>query len=164
MPTPTNHPQPPPRSPLLPPASPRPRPQAAPPSPALQQRAWAALTLAVLSLLAINLISNLQRAAYVMAVTLVIAVIALGLAVSALSAARRAGTRRPRGAVLATVLAAIGVLLSGFALAGFLLFSAQFSRYASCVDAAGSAAAQQQACQTQLDNAVGSEIGLLGGR
>jgi hypothetical protein len=161
MPTPTNHPQPPPRSPFLPPA---PRPQAPPPSPALQQRAWAALTLAVLSLLAMTLISNLQRAVYVIAVALVIAVIALALAISSMSAAKRSGTRRPRGAVFGTVLGVISIVISGFALAGFLLFSSQFTQYANCMDAAGSVAALQTACQTQLNNSVGNEVGVLGGR
>jgi len=161
MPTPTNHPQPPPRSPFLPPA---PRPQAPPPEPALQQQAWAGLTLAVLSLLAMTLISNLQRAAYVFAVALVFAVIALVLVISAMSAAKRSRTRRPRGAVFGTVLGVIGVVFGGFALAGFLLFSSQFTQYANCMDAAGSVASQQTACQTQLNNAVGKEVGVLGGR
>jgi hypothetical protein len=161
MPTPTNHPQPPPRSPFLPP---EPRPQAPPSSPALQQRAWAALTLAVLSLFAMMLISNLQRAVYVIAVALVFAVIALVLAISAMSAAKRSGTRRPRGAAFGTVLGAIGLLFGGFALAGFLLFSAQFTQYANCMNAAGSVATLQSACQTQLNNSVGNEIGILGGR
>ena len=39
-----------------------PRPQLPPAAPALQQRAWAALALAVLSLIAMMLIGNLQRA------------------------------------------------------------------------------------------------------
>jgi hypothetical protein len=161
MPTPARPPQQPPRSPFLIEA---PRPQAPPPSPALQQRAWAALTLAVLSLLAMTLISNLHRAVYVLAVALIFTAIALVLAITAMSAARRAGTRRPRGAVFATVLGAIGFVCSGFALAGFLLFSAQFTQYANCMNAAGSVVAQQTACQTQLNNAVGKEIGVLGSR
>jgi hypothetical protein len=161
MPTPTDHPQPPPRSPFLAPA---PRPQLPPAAPALQQRAWAALALAVLSLLARMLISNLERAAYVLAVTLVVALVALILAVSATSAAKRSGTRRPRGAVLAIVLGAVSLLFSGLALAGFLLFSAQFSQYATCMNAAGPVAARQSACQTQLYNSVGSEVSVLRGR
>ena len=164
MPTPTDRPQPAPRSPFLPP-EPRPqRPQPPPPSPELQQRAWAALTLAVLSLLAMLLISNLHRAVYVVAVALVVALIALALAISAMSASRRAGTRRPRGAVLGTALGVIAFVFSGFALAGLLLFSSQFAQYANCLNTAGSVSSAQTACQTQLDNSVGNEIGILGGR
>ena len=168
MPTPTDHPQPPPRSRSLPPASPppprqAPRPQPPPSSPALQQRAWAGLTLAVLSLLSMMLISNLQRAVYVIGVAFVVAAIALALAISAMSSAKRSRTRRPRGAVLGTVLGVIGFVFGGFALAGLLLFSAQFTQYANCLNDAGSVAAQQSACQTQLNNSVGKEIGILGG-
>jgi hypothetical protein len=160
MPTPTDHPQPPPRSPFLPPA---PRPQPPPSSPALQQRAWAGLTLAVLSLLSMMLISNIQRAVYVIGVAFAVAAIALTLALSAMSSAKRSRTRRPRGAVLGTVLGVIGFVFGGFALAGLLLFSAQFTQYANCLNDAGSVAAQQSACQTQLNNSVGKEIGILGG-
>lgn len=163
MPTPTDRPQPPPRSPFLRPAAPQPRPQAPPPSHAPQQRAWAALTLSVLSLLAMTLISNLQRAVYVVAVALVVAVIAVTLAISAISASRRERTQRPRGAVLGTVLGLISIAISGFALAGLLLFSSQFTQYANCLNQAGSAASARAACETQLNNSVGNEIGVLGG-
>lgn len=159
MPTPTDHPQPPPRSPFLPPA---PRPQPPPSSPALQQRAWAGLTLSVLGLLSMMLISNIERAVYVIAVAFVVTAIALVLTISAMSAAKRARTQRPRGAVFGTVLGAIGFVFSGFALAGLLLFSSQFQQYANCLTDAGSVATQQNACQTQLNNSVGKEIGILG--
>ena len=96
---------PPPRSPFL---LPPPRPQLPPPSPALQQRAWAALALSVLSLLAMTLISNIHRGVYVIGVALAVAVVALVLAFSTMSAAKRAGTRRPRGVVAATVLGLVG--------------------------------------------------------
>jgi peptidoglycan/LPS O-acetylase OafA/YrhL len=149
---------PPPRSPFLPPA---PRPQLPPAEPRLRQRAWAALTLAVLSLLAMVLIGNLQRAASVAAVSLVVAVLALYLGLSTLSAAKRASTRRPRGAVAGVVLGVIGLLVSGFALAGFLIFGTQLDQYASCMNGATTSAAQQ-ACQTQLDNAITTRISNLG--
>ena len=81
---------PPPRSPFLPPA---PKPQLPPAAPALQQRAAAALVLALLSLIAMMLIGNLQRAVYVIAVALAVALVALILAISAMKAAKRAGSR-----------------------------------------------------------------------
>jgi di/tricarboxylate transporter len=149
---------PPPRSPFLPPA---PRPQLPPAEPRLRQRAWAALTLAVLSLLAMVLIGNLQRAASVAAVSLVVAVLALYLGLSALSGAKRAGTSRPRGAVAGVVLGVIGLLVSGFALAGFLIFGTQLDQYASCMNGASTSAAQQ-ACRNQLDKAITTRISNLG--
>src|ERR1700691_4922626 len=86
--------QPPPRSPSL--ARP-PRPRLPPASPALQQRGWAALALSLLSLLAMTAIGNIQRGVYVVAVALAVAIAGLILAFTTMSAARRAGTRRPRG-------------------------------------------------------------------
>jgi peptidoglycan/LPS O-acetylase OafA/YrhL len=149
----------PPESPFLPPPL---RPQLPPAEPRLQQRGVAALALAVLSLLAMVLIGNLQRAAAVAAVAFAVAVIALVLAISALSAAKRARTRRPRGAVVGVVLGVIGLLFSGFALLGFLIFGAQLDQYSTCMSGANTVA-EQQACQTQLDNSITNRIGALGG-
>jgi len=148
----------PPESPFLPPP---PRPQLPPADSRLQQRGVAALTLAILSLLAMVLIGNLQRAAAVAAVALAVAVVALVLAVSAMSAAKRDRTRRPRGALAGVILGVIGLLFSGFALLGFLIFGAQLNQYSSCMNQATSAA-EQQACQTQLDNSITNRIGALG--
>ena len=150
---------PPPRSPLL---LPPPRPQLPPPSPAVQQRAWAALALSVLSLLAMTQISNIHRGAYVVGVALAVAVVALVLAFGAMSAARRAGTRRPRGVVAATVLGLIAFVVCGFALSGFLLFRTELNQYANCMSGANTSATQT-ACQNQLNNSVRNEIKLLGG-
>jgi hypothetical protein len=150
---------PPPRSPLLPPP---PRPQLPPPSPALQQRAWAALALSLLSLFAMTLISNIHRGVYVVGVALVVAVIAVVLAFGAMSAARKAGTRRPRGAVAAAALGLIGAVFCSFAVAGFLVFHTELSQYATCMNGANTTAART-ACQNQLDNSVRNEIKLLGG-
>ena len=150
---------PPPRSPFL---LPPPRPRLPPPSPSVQQRDWAALALSVLSLLAITQISNLNRAAYVLGVALAVAVVALVLAFGAMSAARRAGTRRPRGVVAATVLGLIAFVFCGFALSGFLVFRTELNQYANCMNGANTSATQT-ACQNQLNNSVRNEIKLLGG-
>jgi O-antigen ligase len=151
---------PPPQSPFLPPA---PRPQLPPAAPALAQRAGAGLVLAVLSLLAMMLIGNLERAVYVLAVALAVAVVALFLTISSLSASKRAGTRRPRGAVAGVVLGVIGAVLSAFALIGFLIFWSQLMQYAHCMNGA-STVATQNSCQKQFDNSVAAEITVLGGR
>jgi hypothetical protein len=150
---------PPPRSPLL---LPPPRPQLPPPSPAVQQRAWAALALSVLSLLAMTQISNIHRGAYVVGVALAVAVVALVLAFGSMSTAKRAGTRRPRGVVAATVLGLIAFVFCGFALSGFLLFRTELNQYANCMSGANTSATQT-ACQNQLNNSVRNEIKLLGG-
>ena len=155
----TDRPPPPPESPFLPPA---PRPQLPPSDPAVRQRAWAALTLAVLSLLTMMLMSNIQRGVYVVSVALAVALVALALAISSMSAARRAGTRRPRGAAAGTVLGVIGLVFSGFALAAFLIFHTQLDQYATCMNAANTPS-EQQTCQTQLNNSVGTEINILSG-
>src|SRR5262249_53168740 len=135
-------PPPPPRSPFLTPA---PQPQLPPAAPALQQRAAAALILAVLSLITLMLIGNLQRAVYVDAVALIVALIGLVLAVSAMRAAKREGTRRPRASVASTVLAGLGVLLSGSALIVLLAFWSQYMQYAKCLNGA-TTVATQSAC------------------
>jgi mannitol-specific phosphotransferase system IIBC component len=134
-------PSPPPRSPFL---APPPRPQLPPASPALQQRGWAALALAVLSLLAMTAISNIQRGVYVIAVALAVAI------------------RRPRGVMAAAILSVIGTVLCSFVLAGFLVFWTQLHQYANCENAANTTATQT-ICQNNLNNSVTNEIRSLGG-
>ncbi len=136
-----------------------------PASAALHQRSWAALTLASLSLLAMALIgnTNIRRMTVVFVVTLVIAALALTLAISAMSAAKRARTARPRGAVFATVLAGAGLLFSGFTLAAFAVFWPQLTTFYNCMGGAGTVSAQD-ACQQRFNNSVGAEITVLSGR
>jgi uncharacterized membrane protein YfcA len=122
----------------------------------------AALALSVLSLLAMTLISNIDRGVYVAGVALVVAIVALVLAFTTMSAAKRAGTRRPRGVVAATVLGLIGFVFCSLALGGFLIFRAELSQYSNCMNGANTTATQT-ACQNQLDNSVRNEIKLLGG-
>jgi hypothetical protein len=150
----------PPRPPMQQPPGSRPR---KPADPALQQRSFAAVMLAVLSLFGIMMMSgNVRRTVFVVALTLIISLIALWLAVSAMSAARTAGSSRPRGAILATVLGVFGCLFSGLVLIGFAMFWPQLTRYSDCLSGAGTVAAQQ-VCQQQLTNSVRTQIGILGG-
>ena len=79
-----------------------------------------------------------------------------------MSAARRAGTRRPRGVLAGAVLGVIGTVICTFVLAGFLIFCTQLHQYANCENAANTPATQT-ACQNQLNNAITNEIGHLGG-
>lgn len=143
-------------------SSPGLRPPRPPADPSLQQRAWAALMLAVISLLGMMLITNVRRGVYVFAVALVIAAIALWLSLSAMSRARRGGGGRPRGAVLAVVLGTAGLVFSALALAAFVTFWPQLTQYDNCLSGASTVSAQQ-ACQQQLNNSVSAELGVLGG-
>ena len=152
----------PPPSPFLPPEPPRPRPQLPPSDPLLRQRALAALILGILSLITMLLIGNLHRAAPVAAVALAVALTAVALAVSATRAAKRAGTSRPRGATPGLVLGVLGLIVSGFALVGFLAFGAQIDQYSSCMSQA-TTSSQQQACQTQLEHAIDNRVGINSG-
>jgi uncharacterized membrane protein len=115
----------------------------------------------VLSLLAMTAIGNIQRGVYVVAVALAVAVAGLVLAFTTMSAARRAGTRRPRGALAGAVLGVIGTVICAFVLAGFLVFWTQLHQYANCENAANTTATQT-ACQNQLNTAVTNKIRNLG--
>ncbi len=144
-------------------APPRPRPPRAPADPVLQQRSWAALLLAFISLFGMMMMTgNVRRGVVVVAVALAIAAIALWLSISAMSRARRGGSGRPRGAVLATILGAVACAFSGLVLIGFAMFWPQLTQYSACMAGANTVSAQQ-ACQQQLNNSVGSEVGILGG-
>lgn len=107
-------------------------------------------------------IGNFQRGVYVVAVALAVAVTGVILAFTTMSAARRAGTRRPRGVLAGAVLGVIGCVLCAFMLTGLLIFWTQLRQYANCMNAANSTAAQT-ACSTQLNNSVAAEIRDLGG-
>jgi ABC-type amino acid transport system permease subunit len=138
------------------------RPPRRPTDPVLRQRAWAALMLAIISLFGMMMIGNVRRGVYVVAIAAVIAAIALWLSITAMSRARRGGSGRPRAAVLATILGTVGLVFSAFVLVGFAMFWPQLMQYSNCLSGANTVAAQQ-ACQQQLNNSVGSQIGMLGG-
>ena len=115
----------------------------------------------MLSLIAMMLIGNMQRAVYVVAVALVVAVVALVLAISAMRAAKRAGTRRPRAALAGVVLGVAGALFSALRAARAPDLLVAVHQYANCMNGATTVAAQN-ACQNQLKNSIGNRITLLG--
>jgi len=138
--------------------------QLPPPDPALRQRAVVAFALGVLSLLGLALgLGNLRRGVLVAVVTLLFAVAAIWLGVSANRRARRGGTARPRGAVSGIVLGGFGLALSALWLLVLALFWPQLNTYYTCMNGANTVTAQQ-ACHTQFTNSVGNEIGILNGR
>jgi hypothetical protein len=152
-------PAPPPGSPFLPPA---PGPQLPPAAREVQQRATAGLILVLLTLIAMLWGSDLQRTVYVVAVTLVISLVGLALVISAMRSAKRAGTRRPRGAMAGAVLGVLAALFSAFAFVGFLVFWSQIMQYGNCMNGA-STVQTQSACQTQLQHAITARIKDFGG-
>ena len=118
--------------------------------------------LAIISLFGMMMIGNVRRGVYVVAIAAVIAAIALRLSITAMSRARRGGSGRPRAAVLATILAAVGLAFSAFVLVGFAMFWPQLMQYSNCLSGANTVAAQQ-ACKQQLNNSVSNQISILGG-
>lgn len=153
--------QPPPLSPQpLRPASPAPPPA----DRALQQRAWAAVTLALISLFGMGLMdAPIQRGVYVLGITVVIAAAALWLAVTSIGRARRIGSGRPRGAVPAIVLGSIGVLFGGIALVGFAVLWPQATQLSRCA-ATADTYTSQNACLQQFRDAVYAKFHLETGQ
>jgi hypothetical protein len=134
----------------------------APPDPVLQQRAWAALTLGVLSLIGLSLAGGQRRAVYVIAVTLLIGALATWLGGTAMSRARRGGTARPRGAVAGTVLGSMGLAFSAIMLIVFAVFWSELTTYSNCLSGATTVSAQQ-ACQQQFSQSITDQIKSLQG-
>jgi hypothetical protein len=139
--------------------------QLPPPEPAVRQRALAALTLGVLSLIGLMLgLGNLRRGVVVAVLTLLFAAVAIWLGVTASKQARRAGTARPRGAVGGVVLGGFGLGFSALWLMVLAVFWPQLNAYYACMNGANTVTAQQ-ACHDQFTNSVGSELSVLqGGR
>lgn len=152
-----------------PPSSTRPPGQSAQPSrasrppadPVLQQRAWAAMLMALIALFGIaGPGDNIQRDIYVIAAAFVIAVVALWLATTAMARARRIGSSRPRGSVFATVLGVIAAGFGGAMLAVCALFWPQLTQFSQCDSGAGTITAQQ-ACSQQMMNSVTDHLNLM---
>jgi CDP-diglyceride synthetase len=135
--------------------------QLPPPDPAVRQRALAALTLGLLSLIGLMLgLGNLHRGIYVAVLTLAFAVTAIWLGVTASKKARRSGTARPRRAVGGVVLGGLGLAFSALWLLVLAVFWPQLNAYYNCMSSANTVATQQ-ACHQQFTNSVGGEISVL---
>ena len=140
---------------------PRRRPTAPPPAePATQQRAMAALLVALLSLTGVLALGNLQRGVYLVAYALLAGVVAMWLAVTSLARARRSRSARPHGSAAAAAIAGIGILLSMSLLLAFIMLGPQLAAYGRCLSEAGTSTAQQ-ACQAQFSHAVDREMTAL---
>lgn len=126
----------------------------------MQQRAIAALFLALLSLGGLLGLTDLSRGIYMVLYALLAGALALWLALTAISRAHRGRTARPRGSVTAAVIAAIGIAVSGLMLAVFAVLGKQLSSYSQCLSGANTIAAEQ-ACQDHFTHAVSHEIAVL---
>lgn len=129
----------------------------------LQQRALAALLLALISLVGLLMVSdNIRRGVVVLVVALAIGGAGLWLSMTAMSRARRAGTARPRLALTATVLGVAGTGLSALTLLAFVIFWPQIVQYSDCMAGANTVIAQN-ACNKQLSGTLRGDMGLAGG-
>ena len=137
--------------------------QLPPPDPAVRQRALAAFSLGLLSLIGLMLgLGNLRRGIVVAVVTLVFALVAIWLGVSANRTARRTGTARPRWAASGVVLGTLGLAFSALWLMVLAVFWPQLNTYYNCM-AGANTVATQQACHDQFTKSVGSEMSVLQG-
>lgn len=134
----------------------------APASPAVQQRAVAALVVSLLSLASMLGLNNLARGLYVVLYGLVAGTVALWLAITAIARARRDRTARPRASVTATVIAGAGIVLSAIMLAAFVVLGSQLSAYGRCL-AGANTITSQHACWSQFRQAVSREMAALRG-
>jgi hypothetical protein len=139
----------------------RPQPPAAVPAePATQQRAMAALLVALLSLTGVLALANPERGVYLVAYALLAGLVAMWLALTSLARARRGRTARPHGSAAAAALAGVGILVSMVLLLAFAVLGRQMSAYGRCLSEAGTPTAQQ-ACQAQFTHALNQEISSL---
>lgn len=118
-----------------------------------QQRATAALFLALLSLAGLLAFSNVSRGVYVVVFALAAGVLAAWFAGTAIGRARHQRTALPHGSVTALVIAGIGMAISLVLLAGFAVFGKQLSAYSQCLRGANTVSAQQ-ACHSQFMHSV----------
>jgi hypothetical protein len=135
-------------------------PAAVPAEAAAQQRAVAALLVALLSLTGVLALGDPQRGVYLIGYALLAGVVAMWLAVTSLARARRGRTARPHGSAAAAAIAAVGILLSAALLLAFIVLGRQLSAYGRCLSEAGTTTAQQ-ACQAQFTHAVNQEMSAL---
>jgi MFS family permease len=131
-----------------------------PPEQSVRHRAIAALILGVLSLLSLlGIGTNYHRAVWLVIFGVLVGINACWFAVTAMRAARRSATMRPRGAVAGVVLGGLGALLGALVLLFFAVYWSQLNTFSQCVNGANTPNAQQ-ACLNQLHRSV--KIGGLG--
>ena len=101
-------------------------------------------------------VGDVQRYFYLVAFSLLVGAVAVWLGTTAVKRARRTGTGRPRGAVSAIILGAIGVMFSILLLVTFAVLWKQLSDYSRCMAGANTPTAQQ-VCRDQLTRSLNAE-------
>lgn len=146
------------------PASPRPA-----ADPVFQQRAWAAAFMTLIGLFGLfggysaSIVNSVQRGVYPIGAAIVIGIVAVWLAVTSMTRARRLGSARPRGAIFAIVVSAIGIVMGALMLAGFAALWPQMTQLSQCESGANTIAAHD-ACYQQFVSSTGvKEIKLMRG-
>lgn len=125
----------------------------------LQKRALAAMLMTFIGFFGLmGMGDNIQRGVYVLVAVVVVMVVALWLAITSMSRARRIGSTRPRGAIFATVLGIIGLLLGGMILAVCAAFWPQMTAFSQC-ESGALTDTTQNSCVQQLMNSVEAREG-----
>jgi hypothetical protein len=125
-----------------------------------RHRAIAALLLGFVSLLSLlGIGTNYHRAVFLVVFGVLVGITACWYGVTALRAARRSGTMRPRGAIAGVVLGGLGTLIGALVLLFFAAYWSQLNSFSQCVNSANTQSAEQ-ACLNQLHRSV--DIGGLG--
>jgi hypothetical protein len=125
-----------------------------------RHRAIAALLLGFVSLLSLlGIGTNYHRAVFLVVFGVLVGITACWYGVTALRAARRSGTMRPRGAIAGVVLGGLGTLIGALVLLFFAAYWSQLNSFSQCVNSANTQSAEQ-ACLNQLHRSV--DLGSLG--
>lgn len=103
---------------------------------------------------AASITNSVQRGVYPIAAALVIALVAVWLAATSITRARRLGSTRPRGAIFAIVVSAIAIVLGALVLAGFAELWPQMTQLSQCESGANTITAQN-ACYQQFMTSTG---------
>jgi uncharacterized membrane protein len=98
--------------------------------------------------------SDLHRAVYLLAFSVIIGPTACVLGITAMRKARRAGAARPRGAIGGVVLGAVAAAFAISVLMLYLSFPKQLTSYVHCVREAQVSGRSTQACATQLYKSI----------
>lgn len=131
-----------------------------PVTPAVARRATAGLFLALLSLVGLLGLNNLRHGIYVVLYGLVAGAVGVWFAATSVTAARRGKTTRPRGAIAAIVIGALGIVLSAVMLTAFAVLGSQLASYSQCMSGANTISSRQS-CQDQFTRAVNHKLNSL---
>jgi hypothetical protein len=102
--------------------------------------------------------SDLHKGVYLLIFSAAIGLAGCIIGITALVSARRAGTYRPRGAIIGIVFGALAALVSVPILVTYLVFPTQVNSYVQCLSQAQSSHADQ-VCMTKFYKAIHLDAG-----